>query len=81
MNSFGLTQASNNLICSVGKINGDWNCFLIINETFSALLLILISGENARRFIIIPKYLTPEHFLMSSLHRKTVAFLIICHFC
>ena len=56
---FGLTQASNNLIWSVGKINDDWNFLLIINKTFSALFLNsdIPLEKIPEDFIIIPRYL------------------------
>ena len=63
-NNIGLTQASNNLIWSVGKINDDWNFLLIKNETFSALLLNfdIPLEKMPEDFIIIPRYLNSWTF-------------------
>ena len=58
-NNIGLTQASNNIIWSVGKINDDRKFLLIINKTFSALLLNFDSPleKMPETFLIIPRYL------------------------
>ena len=58
-NNIGLAHASNSLHWSVGKMNDDWNFFLIIKSTLRALLLnsdiTLVKMPEA--LIIIPRYL------------------------
>ena len=55
----GLTHASKSLHWSVGKMNDDWNCFLIIKSTLRAFLLNfdIPLAKMPKTLIIITGYL------------------------
>ena len=77
-NNIGLTHASNSLHWSVGKMNDDWNFFLIIKSTLRALLLNsdipLVKMPEA--LIIIPRYLNSWTISNASLSNTKWCFLI-----